>query len=198
MSHEIVLFHSALGLRPGVVAFADRLRALGHTVHTPDLFDGEVFTDLEAGARKRDSLGIPALIERAHAAVARLPPPLVLAGFSMGSAAAEVVAATRPGALGAILMHGALAPAAAGLESWPRVPVQIHFSVDDPGVDHGQVEALVAGARAAGVAAEEHRYPGSAHLFTDPDLPEHDPASARLLLERVEAFLRAIPSGTAT
>jgi hypothetical protein len=33
---EVVLFHSVLGLRPGVIA-ADRLRTAGHTVHTPDL-----------------------------------------------------------------------------------------------------------------------------------------------------------------
>ena len=43
---EIVLFHSALGLRPGVTAAADRLRAAGQTVHTPDYYDGEVFDDL--------------------------------------------------------------------------------------------------------------------------------------------------------
>jgi hypothetical protein len=34
---EVVLFHSVLGLRPGVIAAADRLRTGGHTVHTPDL-----------------------------------------------------------------------------------------------------------------------------------------------------------------
>lgn len=40
----VVLFHSALELRPGVTpgvtAAADRLRAAGHTVHTPDYNDG--------------------------------------------------------------------------------------------------------------------------------------------------------------
>ncbi len=43
---EVVLFHSVLGLRPGVIAAADRLRAAGHTLHTPDYYDGEVFDDL--------------------------------------------------------------------------------------------------------------------------------------------------------
>jgi dienelactone hydrolase len=37
---EVVLFHHAQGLTPGVAAFADGLRSAGHIVHTPDLFDG--------------------------------------------------------------------------------------------------------------------------------------------------------------
>ncbi len=46
MAH-IVLFHSALGLRPGVQHFADALRKAGHAVTTPDLYDGEVFDSFE-------------------------------------------------------------------------------------------------------------------------------------------------------
>ena len=46
---EVVLFHHAQGLTPGVIAFADQLRAAGHTVHTPDLFDGHTFATLEEG-----------------------------------------------------------------------------------------------------------------------------------------------------
>ena len=98
MSHEIVLFHSAQGLRPAVRAGANRLRAAGDRAHTPDLFDGEVFDDLPTGVRKRDALGIPELMRRAQAAVASLPAGLVYAGFSMGASAAEFLAATRPGA----------------------------------------------------------------------------------------------------
>jgi dienelactone hydrolase len=46
---EVVLFHHAQGLTPGVVAFADELRRAGHTVHTPDLFEGRTFGSIEAG-----------------------------------------------------------------------------------------------------------------------------------------------------
>src|SRR5918995_1152475 len=81
---EVVLFHSALGLRPVVHDVADRLRAEGHSVHTPDSFDGEVFESIEDGTRRRDEIGIPELMRRAMAAVADLPPELVFAGFSMG------------------------------------------------------------------------------------------------------------------
>src|SRR2546430_16265005 len=107
MGQHIVIFHSALGLRPAVSDFAARLRASGHIIQTPDLFDGEVFDNLEEGRRKRDAIGIQALIGRAQAAVASLPNELVFAGFSIGAAVAEFLAATRPGARAALLMHGA-------------------------------------------------------------------------------------------
>ena len=38
---EVVLFHHVQGLTDGLRASADELRAGGHTVHAPDLFDGE-------------------------------------------------------------------------------------------------------------------------------------------------------------
>jgi dienelactone hydrolase len=105
---EVVLFHSVLGLRPGVIAAAERLRAAGHTVHTPDLYDGEVFDDLDDGSRKEDALGYQEIARRAREAVAELPAGLVFAGFSLGAVHAEVLAASRAGALGAVLMHGAV------------------------------------------------------------------------------------------
>jgi dienelactone hydrolase len=37
---DLVLFHSVYGLRPGVHAAAERIRALGIGVHTPDLCRG--------------------------------------------------------------------------------------------------------------------------------------------------------------
>jgi dienelactone hydrolase len=105
---EMVLFHSVLGLRPGVIAAAERLRAAGHTVHTPDLYDGEVFDDIEDGSRKEDALGYQEIARRAREAVAGLPAGLVFAGFSLVAVHAEVLAASRAGALGAVLMHGAV------------------------------------------------------------------------------------------
>jgi dienelactone hydrolase len=37
---EVLLFHHVRGLTPGVVALADRFRAAGHLVHTPDRYGG--------------------------------------------------------------------------------------------------------------------------------------------------------------
>jgi dienelactone hydrolase len=192
---EVVLFHSVLGLRPGVVAAADRLRTAGHTVHTPDLFDGEVFDNIDDGMRKEESLGYQETARRAREAVAGLPAGLVFAGFSMGSAHAELLAASRPGTLGAVLMHGAVPVEGLreffGVDRWPEgVPVQVHYAADDPWVEaKEEVAPLGDAVRGAGAEFEEYVYPGSGHLFADPDLQEYDRASSEAMWERVISFL---------
>ncbi len=159
---EIVLFHSALGLRPGVTAAADRLRGAGHSVHVPDYYDGEVFDDLEDGLRKRDELGVAEILRRAREAVAGLPGGLVFAGFSLGNDPAELLAAERPGARGALLMHGGVpieAFSEFGVERWPEgVPVQVHYAAEDPWVEAEEVAALGDAVRGAGASFEEHSY----------------------------------------
>ena len=47
---DVLLFHHIQGLTPGVVAFADDLRAAVHTVHVPDLFEGRTFDTIKDGA----------------------------------------------------------------------------------------------------------------------------------------------------
>ena len=61
---EVLLFHHAQGLTPGVVSFADTLRRAGHIVHTPDLFDGRTFDTLEKGMSFVQEHGSGTLIER--------------------------------------------------------------------------------------------------------------------------------------
>ena len=46
---EVLLFHHAQGLTAGVRSFADELRSAGHVVHTPDLYEGATFADLDGG-----------------------------------------------------------------------------------------------------------------------------------------------------
>lgn len=191
---EIVLFHSVLGLRPGVLQWAERLRAAGHKVHTPDLYDGQVFDDFEAGLREMEARGgIEALIERSYAAVAELPADMVYAGFSNGGGSAELLALTRQGALGAILMHAALPVEAFGADSWPTsVPIQVHYAEQDPFRDQQAIEALEGVARSAGAHCEVWDYPGSGHLFADPDMPDFNARSAELMFQRTLDFLRKI------
>ena len=185
---QIVVFHSALGLRPAIAPFADHLRDHGHLVHTPDLFAGNVFDDLEAGTAYRDQVGIPALLERAHTAIAGLPPQLVYLGFSMGTGPAQLLAATRPGARGAVLIQGALELEALSLDSWPaHVPIQLHVAADDPWFDRASAHKVTEAIPAE--LLDHHEYPTGAHLFADPDWHEHDPTATTEMLDAITTWL---------
>ena len=189
MAH-IVLFHSALGLRPGVQHFADELRKAGHTVTAPDLYNGETFDDYEAGNKKWFSLGIPAILQQAQSAIGNLDGDLVFAGFSNGAAVAEFLAATHKQTKGAFLMHGAMPLEMLQIPSWPaKVPVQLHYNDEDPFRNPDNDAALEKAVKAGGASFEEFLYAGNTHLFTDPDLPDYNEASAKLLMGRVLSFV---------
>lgn len=183
---DVVVFHHALGLTAGVIGFADALRSAGHTVYTPDLFEGRLFPDLEAGVAHAEEVGFGTIAQRGVDAVTDLPADLVYAGFSLGVLPAQKAAQTLRGVAGAILCHSAVPIDSFG-DDWPNgVPVQIHFMSGDPWAEE-DVEAIAALRDEAG--AEIFEYPGSSHLFADPGHPDHDPGASRLLLERVLEFL---------
>src|SRR3954462_7687572 len=100
---DVLLFHHVQGLTPGIVAFADSLREAGHTVHTPDLFDGRTFDSIQDGAAFSQGDGAPDFDKLADEAAASLPAELVYAGFSSGVMHAQRLAQTRAGATGALL-----------------------------------------------------------------------------------------------
>src|SRR5919198_1500841 len=189
---EVVLFHHAQGLTPGVTAFADELRRAGHTVHTPDLYDGRTFDTLDEGMAYAQKLGFPGgVLERAGAAVEGLPAGVVYAGFSLGVVAAQWLAQTRPGARGALLFYSCVPVSEFG-PAWPKgVPVQVHGMDADPiFVGEGDIDAaraLVAEAR----NAELFLYPGDQHYFADSSLPSYDAEASALLIQRVLDFLAA-------
>jgi dienelactone hydrolase len=189
---EVVLIHSILGLRPAVGEAAERLRGAGHVVHTPDLWDGRVFKQVEDAAAFRDTLGFDEIMGRAHAAVEALPRAVVYAGFSMGAAASEHLAANRPGARAAVLMHEVLPLDDVG-GRWPAAtPVAVHHGTEDPWVDADEVAALAVAVRAAGGAVDAHAYPGVGHMFADPQDSAYDEPAAAQMWRRVLAFLEGL------
>ncbi len=183
---EILLFHHAQGLTPGVEAFADDLRAAGHTVHAPDLYAGRTFDDLDEGVAHAREIGFGTILEESTAIAEDLPNELVYIGFSMGAMSAQMLAQTRPGAIGAILIHGAIPLAEFGDGTWPdEVALQIHTMADD-----GWGDADVARELDAVIdQAEVYIYPGDVHLFTDRSLAAYDEAAAALVMQRVLALL---------
>jgi dienelactone hydrolase len=188
---DVLLFHHIQGLTPGVVAFADELRAAGHTVHTPDLYGGRTFDSIEAGAGYAQGEGAPDLDKLADEAVAELPAALVYAGISSGVMQAQRLAQTRPGATGAVLMEACLPISGDwAIGPWPAgVPVQIHgMDADEFFAGEGDLDA------AREIVdqvddAELFLYPGDQHLFEDSSLSSYDADAAALLQKRVLAFL---------
>ena len=188
---DVVLFHHALGLTPGIVAFADELRHAGHIVHTPDLFGGRTFDTIEEGVGYAGEIGFGEVIERGGRAVDGLPPQLVYAGFSLGVVVAQKLAQTRPGARGALLFYSCVPVSEFG-SAWPAgVPVQVHGMDADPiFVGEGDIDAARALVAEAD-QAELFLYPGDQHYFADNSLPSYDAEASALLIQRVLDFLAA-------
>jgi dienelactone hydrolase len=187
---EVLLFHHAQGQTPGFTSFADELRQAGHTVHTPDLFDGRTFESIDEGMAHVGQVGFSELLERAVRKADDLPEGLVYAGFSFGEVAAQKLAQTRPGARGALLFYSCVPASEFG--EWPaEVPVQIHGMDADPYfVGEGDVDAARELVEST-PNAQLFLYPGSEHYFADSSLPSYDAEAATLLTKRVLEFLDA-------
>ena len=188
---NVLLFHHAQGLTQGLRSFADAMRAAGHHVHTPDLYDGKTFPTVTEGVRHAKELGFANLLERGMAAAEGLPVDFVYAGISLGVMSAQKLAQTRPGAKGALLFSAALPLSEFG-GKWPEgVPLQIHMMEKDEWVLEGDLDAAREMAQTV-QGAELFLYPGDRHLFLDKSLPDYEGAAAALLEQRVLAFLADI------
>ncbi|MGB2567207.1 dienelactone hydrolase family protein [Micromonospora citrea] len=191
MAH-IALLHSVFGLRPAVLADAERLRAAGHRVVTPDLYGVPAASTVEEGFALLEKVGQDEVLRRARAALAPLPPETVLAGYSMGAGVAGALLAERPAAAGLLLLHGTGADPAVVR---PGLPVQLHLADPDEYEPQAEIDDWERAMTAAGARLRIFRYPGPGHLFTDPDVPDHDADATTLTWERVELFLAALPAG---
>ena len=191
---DVLLFHHAQGLTPGVIAFADELRAAGHTVYAPDLFDGQTFGSIDEGMAYVKEQGFDALRARGVALADGYPAELVYAGMSFGESIAQQLAQTRPGARGALLFYSAIPISGEwAFGPWPDgVPVQIHGMDNDPiFVGEGDIDAAREIVEKV-PGAELFLYPGDQHYFSDSSLPSYDPEATALLTERVLALLARV------
>ncbi len=187
---DVLLFHHAMGQTPGFHAFADELRAAGHAVHTPDLFDGRTFASIEEGVGYADEVGFGEIIEKGVRAADRLPDELVYGGFSLGVLPAQKLAQTRPGARGGLFFYSFVPVEEFG--TWPAgVPAQIHGMDADPYfAGEGDIDAARALVESA-PDVELYVYAGDEHYFADSSLASYDAVASALLMERVLAFLDA-------
>ncbi|WP_185921616.1 dienelactone hydrolase family protein [Streptomyces sp. WAC06614] len=188
---DIMLFHSTYGLRPAVQDAAGRLRAAGHTVVVPDLFEGRTFDTVEEGMAFRDGTGRDELLRRAVSAAApHSDKGLVYAGFSFGGSVAQQLALADDRSRGLLLFHGTAD--IADDTAVDELPVQLHVADPDPFEPHDWLTAWYLRMRRAGADVEVHRYPGAGHLFTDPELPDFDKEAAEQSWAAALAFLDSL------
>jgi dienelactone hydrolase len=191
----VVLFHHALGLTDGIRAVADRLTALGHTVHVPDLYDGATFTDIGQGVAHAQSLGFPgAVIGRGVAAAADIGPAVYI-GVSLGALPAQALAQSRPDVLGCVLIDSAILPSEianawpGASATWPAgVPLQLHAAEADEWGDWAIATELAATIP----EAECFDYPVAEHLVTDSSLPWYDDVVTSQVLAHAEDLLESV------
>ncbi|GAB2512216.1 dienelactone hydrolase family protein [Paramicrobacterium agarici] len=187
---EVVMFHHVLGRTDAIESIAETLRNSGHVIHVPDLFDGRTFDSIDDGIAFAQSVGSDELLARARAEVQSLPEDIVYIGFSMGSAFAQNLVQTRPGARGGVLVYGCVDPDAFG--PWPdNVPVHIHAMESDPffvGDDEAAAKAL----DAAHEKVSLFLYPGDGHLFLERSHSDYDDEAAELAMSRIDSFLTSL------
>ena len=185
---EVAIYHSVLGVRPGLIDVAARFNAAGHRVELVDQYDGRTFDSYDEASAFVEGIGFPALLASALDGVAHLDDGFVAAGFSNGAGMAEYVA-TQRSVSGVVLLSGAIPLNVLGVESWPAgVPAQIHATTRDPFRNQEWVDVLVSSIQETS-KVEVFDYDGDGHLFTDPSLPmEYEPENAEKLWGRVIEF----------
>ncbi|MBL1285527.1 dienelactone hydrolase family protein [Streptomyces sp. NE06-03E] len=188
---NIMLFHSTYGLRPAVHASAERLRAAGHEVRVPDLFEGHTFETVEEGMAFKDQVGKDELLKRAVLAAAPYSDQgLVYAGFSFGASVAQTLALGDAKARGLLLLHGT--SDIAENASVDELPVQLHVADPDAFESPDWLNSWYLQMQRTGADVEIYRYPGAGHLYTDPELPDFDQDAAELTWKVALGFLATL------
>ncbi|MEW2132780.1 dienelactone hydrolase family protein [Streptomyces sp. NPDC005435] len=188
---NIMLFHSVLGLTPEVRDAADRLRAAGHEVWTPDLFEGRTFDTVEEGMEFKEEVGKEELLKRAVLAAAPYSERgLVYAGFSLGASVAQTLALGDEKARGLLLLQGTsdIAPTA----HVDELPVQLHVAEPDPFETDDWLSAWYLQMGRAGADVEVYRYPGAGHLYMFQDTPDYDAEAAEATWRVALGFLDSL------
>ncbi|WP_037577347.1 dienelactone hydrolase family protein [Phaeacidiphilus oryzae] len=187
---RILLLHSVFGFRPAVRDAAERLRAAGHEVHTPEYLDGKLFEDVEEGLAYVEDVGKEQLMRRVLRTALPLMEdgrgPLTYAGFSLGGSLAQNLALNDENASGLLLFHGT---SDIQEDAHTEMPVQLHVAEPDPFEPEDWLNAWYLNMLKAGADVEIHRYRGAGHLFTDPSLPDYDEAAAERAWLIADAFL---------
>ena len=188
----VVVLHPWWGLNDDVIAYADQLATEGYAIVAPDMFDGEIATEIDDADRlssgMSEDVGEAITVAAVDRLAERLGPgaPLAALGFSFGGAWAIWAPTKRDRVLATAVHYGTWVGSVLGRS---KVPVLGHFAEDDPYEDAETVAAFEQGLRDAGRDVTIHRYPGTGHWFAEPSRDAYRPEAANLAIERTIEFL---------
>lgn len=164
---------------------AERIRAAGHKVHTPDMYSGVVFGRLDEGLAFASRIGHDAIEEVARRSARQHPRADTVIGFSLGAFPAQLLAQEWKSIHSLVLVAGGLPPRDLGGDWRFDVRLSVHVASPDDWIPAGSLETLLHHARGPYI----HRYPGLGHMFVDPSSPDYDADAADLFEERLLTWL---------
>lgn len=211
----VILYMDAIGVRPGLLAMAERLAQAGYFALLPNLyyragrrppFDPlKTFTDETQRAQMLalyQSLDPRLVMRDTQAFLGFLTaqsdvrgPAMGCVGWCMGGGFALAAAGNFPERIvAAASIHGAqlatdhpLSPHR--LAGRMRAALYIGVAETDPWLEPGETERLQEALEAAGVRHTLEIYPGTQHGFALPDLPARDVDAAERHWQRLLEFL---------
>jgi len=195
----VVVLHAWWGLNQDAISYADRLADAGFAIVAPDMFRGQVATDVEEAERlsqEGDQVADGVALAAVDHLAGRLGPdaPLAVLGFSFGAGYAIWAPSERDRLVASVVYYGAYAG-----EFLKRSTAALlgHFAEEDPFTSDDEIRDLEDGFRAAGRRATVHRYPGTGHWFAEPSRDAYRKEAAELAFSRTVEFLRGALTGGA-
>ena len=202
----VVVLQEAFGVNDHIQAVARRLAEHGYLALAPDLFHRSgtselAYSEHAQGMQLIGALGPEQITTDVHAVLDHLvaaehipADSTALTGFCFGGRAAFTAATATSGLAGVVVFYGP------GIAAGPHAvldqagaidaPVLIHVGAQDPTIPADQVAAIDKKLTAAGVAFEQHVYPGAGHAFACDARPDkYCPAPAETAWARTFAFL---------
>jgi carboxymethylenebutenolidase len=189
----IIVIQEIFGVTRHIRAVADQYAAAGFHAIAPALFDrverhvDVPYTDMQKGFAYMQAMKMDQVMLDVQAAIASAAPAgkVGAVGYCWGGTVAYVAAA-RLSLAAAVSYYGGGTGNFLGEK--PRCPIMFHYGEQDSHIPISAVEAV----KAANPEGIFYLYPAG-HGFNCTDRASHEPASARLALERsVEFFHRYV------
>ena len=188
----LILLHAWWGLNADVLARAERLRADGYEVVTPDLFGGRVASTIDeakaqtAGEQDNEAKHTQ-IVDDAVRDLGQRVDRIGVVGWSFGVWYAWKMGITRPDKVRALVLFYGIGP---NEPDAPTTPVLAHYAEHDEFEDLTFARQVEKEMRAAGNDVKVELYPGTKHWFDEPSRPEYDKAASDLAWERTRTFFR--------